>query len=156
QADEIKACPSKGQESEPVKRPARAAGFQLSRQMRDVAESALPAGKQPSTAVVPPKVIKVHNHRPGDIPRKVTVERQQKKFEGMDIEELLLARGISFNSRWEEGHWLSLDDFDNTEYDIRTPAQWIEMGQQGEDGERLPVLATGLRLNIDHSGNWQA
>ena len=25
---------------------------------------------------------------------------------------------------------LTLDDFDNTEYDIRTPQQWIEMGHQ--------------------------
>lgn len=164
EADEIKACnlgPKSAREGrsdiEPVKRPARASCFQLSRKMRDVAESALPTAKQPSTAVVPPKVIKVHNHRPGDIPRKVTVERQQKRFEGMDIEELLLVRGISFqSSRWEEGHWLTLDDFDNTEYDIRTPQQWIEMGHQDGGDECLPVSATGLRLNEDRSGTWQA
>ncbi|CAE7892594.1 DNAH1 [Symbiodinium microadriaticum] len=150
--------------------------------MRDLAESvrsqhvstgdseSLPAAKQPTTAVVPPKVIKVHHHRPGDIPRKVTVaqgsvrERQQKKFGGMDIEawvqgsleDLLLARGISFHkSRWDEGQWLSLNDFDNTEYDIRTPEQWIDMGKQA-DGLALPVLATGLRLGPDRTGSWQA
>eukprot|EP00439_Symbiodinium_sp_Y106_P025971 s1194_g3.t1 len=111
---------------------------------------------EPTTAVVPPKVIKVHHHRPGDIPRKVTVERQQKKFGGMDIEDLLLARGISFHkSRWDEGQWLSLNDFDNTEYDIRTPEQWIDMGKQA-DGLALPVLATGLRLGPDRTGSWQA
>ncbi|CAE7742285.1 Dnah1, partial [Symbiodinium sp. KB8] len=139
-----------------AKRPAGVVGFQLSRKMRDLAESSLPAAKQPTTAVVPPKVIKVHHHRPGDIPRKVTVERQQKKFGGMDIEDLLLARGISFHkSRWDEGQWLSLNDFDNTEYDIRTPEQWIDMGKQA-DGLALPVLATGLRLGPDRTGSWQA
>ena len=104
----------------------------------------------------------------------------------LQLQELLLVRGISFqSSRWEEGHWceaqkchqliacecseylihfytispldvgntskhmprvqtlagelfsgpalrLTLDDFDNTEYDIRTPQQWIEMGHQAD------------------------
>lgn len=67
-------------------------------------------------------------------------------------------RGISFlHGRWDEGHWLTLDDFDNTEYDIRSPEQWIEMGQQEEEDEEfcLPVSATGLRLNEDRTGSWQ-
>ncbi|CAL1130801.1 unnamed protein product, partial [Cladocopium goreaui] len=50
---------------------------------------------------------------------------------------------------------LTLDDFDNTEYDIRTPQQWIEMGHQDGGDECLPVSATGLRLNEDRSGTWQ-
>ena len=45
--------------------------------------------------MVAPKVVEVYNHLPGDRPRKVTVERKRKWFESLDVEELLLERGIT-------------------------------------------------------------
>ncbi|CAK0906690.1 unnamed protein product, partial [Prorocentrum cordatum] len=85
---------------------------------------------------------------------QVTVERRQKWFESLDVEELLLQRGISFRPvTWNEDHWLQLDDFDNTEYDIRTPEQWLEQGWT--EAGFLPVRACGLRLSEDGGGVWQ-
>lgn len=38
--------------------------------------------------------------------------------------------------------FLDLDTFDNTEYDIRTPQEWLELGE--ENGVRKPVPARSL------------
>eukprot|EP00928_Gymnodinium_smaydae_P009061 TRINITY_DN13347_c0_g3_i1.p1 TRINITY_DN13347_c0_g3~~TRINITY_DN13347_c0_g3_i1.p1 ORF type:complete len:4331 (+),score=1052.12 TRINITY_DN13347_c0_g3_i1:55-13047(+) len=133
----------------------KAGGFQLSRRMREAADAALPATQRPDVADVAPKVVEVYDHRPGDRPRKVTVERRQKAYEKFDVESLLLERGISFASpEWNEDHWLLLEDFDNTEFDIRQPEQWISMGTQ-EDGSFLPLRAKGLRLGESGDGVWR-
>lgn len=73
----------------------------------------------------------------------------------MDIEDLLVERGITFRPpNWNDQHWLQLEDFDNNEYDIRTPEEWLATGYQ-EDGRFLPVEAKGLRFDSDGSGTWQ-
>lgn len=159
--EEIRACnmgpvqQQKHHESATLRKPVGAQGFKLSQHMRAKAEQALPREPKPQVAEVPPKVVEVYNHRPGDRPRKVTVERRQKWYASLDIEELLLQRRITFRSpEWDAEHWLTLDDFDNTEYDIRGPQEWLEQGVQ-EDGTRLPVRATGLRTDPDGGGVWQ-
>jgi hypothetical protein len=134
---------------------ASAGGFQISRKMRDMVGAALPTTQKPVTTEVGPKVVEVYAHAPGDRPRKVTVERQKRLFETLDIEDLLVERSISFRPpNWQESHWLQLEDFDNTEYDIRSPQQWLDSGRQ-EDGTFLPVQAKGLRFNKEGSGSWQ-
>jgi hypothetical protein len=123
--------------------------------MRNAVGTALPRSQKATTTEVGPKVIEVYAHAPGDRPRKVTVERQKRLFETLDIEDLLAERGITFRPpKWKEGHWLQLEDFDNTEYDIRAPVQWLETGVC-EDGMLLPVQAKGLRFDRDGCGSWQ-
>ncbi|CAK9050375.1 Omega-amidase NIT2 (Nitrilase homolog 2) [Durusdinium trenchii] len=107
---------------------------------------------------VEPKVIEVYAHKPGDRPRKVTVERRRKWFEALDVENLLEERNCNFSPNWDRelgppssvawmeqgglGFWLQLDDFNNIEYDIRTPEQWLEFGLgQQPDGSFLPLQA---------------
>lgn len=161
QPSEINAC-KLGPPAPPPKdhghvrpRPAGAVGFALSKKMRQKADSALPTLSNPSTVAVAPKVIEVYDHKPGDPPRKVTVERKCRDFEQLDIEELLDQRGISFRpSNWAEHHWLRLEDFDNTEYDVRTPEAWMQQRRK-ENGEALPLRGKGLRLNLDGGGHWQ-
>eukprot|EP00913_Durusdinium_trenchii_P010447 g9794.t1 len=82
---------------------------------------------------VEPKVIEVYAHKPGDRPRK--------------------ARG----DRRVIGHlhfWLQLDDFNNIEYDIRTPEQWLELGQQ-PDGSFLPLQADAMRFHETKGSVWE-
>jgi dynein heavy chain len=162
QPEEISACKLGPMHSHPaadgqhnLHKQGRPTGFQLSSRMRGKAQEALPVARLPTTAEVEPKVVEVYSHRPGDRPRKVTVERKQKWFESLDIEQLLVERGISFKpSNWNDEHWLQLDDFDNTEYDIRTPEEWVSQGIQ-DDGTMLPVRAAGLRLESEAGGAWQ-
>jgi len=138
-----------------LRKSASAAKFSLSRSMRDKVGAALPVAKDSSTTEVLPKVIDVYEHRPGDKPRKVVVERRKRKFEKLDIEQLLVERGITFRPpNWKDNQWLDLNDFDNTEYDIRSPDQWVELGNQ-EDGSFLPLEATGLRIDDEGAGFWQ-
>jgi hypothetical protein len=168
-AEEVNACqlgPASGPSTGPSsniawpspRESASVGGFKISRKMRDMVGSALPRTQKPTTTEVGPKVVEVYAHAPGDRPRKVTVERQKRLFETLDIEDLLADRGISFRpSNWQEDHWLLLEDFDNTEYDIRTPEQWLETGREDGSGSGTfkPVQAKGLRFNKEGSGFWQ-
>ncbi|CAE8653368.1 unnamed protein product, partial [Polarella glacialis] len=134
---------------------ASATGFHMSSKLRDSANEAKPKTPKKSTEHAAPKVIEVYSHLPGTRPRKVTVERRKKWFESLDVASLLLERGITFQfSTWKKGHWLQLEDFDNTEFDIRSPAQWMELGTQ-TDGTLLPLQAKALRVAADGGGTWE-
>jgi len=86
----------------------------------------------------------------------VTVERRKKWYESLDIEELLLNRGISFRAaNWNAECWMLLDDFDNTEYDIRTAEEWMQSRYDGETGAELPLKAKALRVHVDGGGTWE-
>jgi dynein heavy chain len=91
----------------------------------------------------------------GTAPEKSRWRGAKKWFESLDIEDLLVERKITFRPpNWNDQHWLQLEDFDNTEYDIRSPEYWLEQGY-AQDGTFLPVEAKGLRFDEDGSGSWQ-
>lgn len=139
----------------PRPRPLGAAGFALSQKMRKKVDNAVPVQSKLSTVAVVPKVIEVYNHKPGNAPRPVIVERKVRDYEQQNIEELLDARGISFRGpNWNKGHWLKLEYFDNTEFELRTPQEWMAMSVV-VDGERLPLRGKGLRLDPARGGRWQ-
>ena len=50
--------------------------------------------------------------------------------------------------------WLSLEPFDDTEYDSRLPDEWISYGQQ-RDGTFNPIPAKGLCKDENGSGYWR-
>jgi dynein heavy chain len=132
-----------------------AGGFSLSLKMRGKVDEARPLCKKPAAKDVAPKVVEVYDHLPGVRPRKVTVERRKKWFESLDFETLLLERGISFRSpEATADHWLNVDCFDSTEFDIRTPEQWMEHGY-ADDGSFLPLKATALRVSEHGEGLWK-
>jgi dynein heavy chain len=158
---EITACQlgplnAKGSKHEMRKSPS-GGNFSLSEALRSKCSLSKPVEGRPSTTMVKPKVIEVYNHKPGDAPRKVTVERRRKWYNSLDIEELLVARNISFrNPSWNEGFWLQLEEFDNTEFDIRDIPGWMRMGFQ-EAGPFLPIRALGLRMDPETgTGIWEA
>ena len=51
--------------------------------------------------------------------------------------------------------WLSLEPFDDTEYDSRLPEEWISYGMQ-LDGTFCPVPGKGLCKDETGSGYWRA
>ena len=82
-------------------RSASATSFSLSQRLRLQAQSFEPRTPRPSVQDVEPKVIEVYAHRPGDRPRKVTVERRRKWFEALDVVQLLEERGCNFTKNWD-------------------------------------------------------
>lgn len=58
-------------------------------------------------ASIEPKVIAAKEHRPSHAPRRVTVERKRRAYEALDIEQLLLERGINYrDASFENKSWL--------------------------------------------------
>jgi dynein heavy chain len=132
-----------------------AAAFKLSNRMRGKVNESRPFARMAAAKDIQPKVVEVYDHLPGVRPRKVTVERRKKWFESLDLEQLLLERGISFRtSDAMADHWLNVDDFDSTEFDIRTPEQWMELACD-EAGKFLPLKATALRKSENGEGLWK-
>eukprot|EP00794_Sanderia_malayensis_P012733 gene12733-14038_t len=112
-----------------------------------------------------PKVQLPFNTEANQVPRKIEIERQKRLFSQYSITKLLEDYGISMNSLIPSGEiklkvtpgakhidpdcdpFLPLEVFDNTEYDCRTPAEWLALGN--ENGVQKPVpgkalLATGI------------
>eukprot|EP00392_Amoebophrya_sp_AT5.2_P013416 g13534.t1 len=123
---------------------------------------------------IEPKVIEVYAHQAGTKPRKVTVERQKRYFASLHPEELFLQRGIDMrdfvteSNRSLRNRKTKLDrkkglanagqtldssefdllDFDDTEYDVRNPQQWMSLIPKPPKGskKRTGLKAKGLRI----------
>ncbi|CAJ1361710.1 unnamed protein product [Effrenium voratum] len=114
-----------------LRKSASATSFSLSDRLRAKAQEAEPKTPRKTIQDVEPKVIEVYAHKAGGRPRKVTVERRRKWFEALDVVALLEERNCNFSPNWDREFWLQLDDFNNTEFDIRTPEQWLQPGSPG-------------------------
>ena len=104
-----------------------------------------------SARALEPKVRTPFQHKFGQVPRKVEIERQKRVNESVDIEAILNNVGLSYNKpRDFSGTELPLDSFDDTTFDSRTPNQWMELADQGG---ALPCMA----LHHDSEGwpSWQ-
>ena len=109
---------------------------------------------------------------PGACPRKIEIERRKRHFGQQSIEKNLTDRGIDtsqlmpkkqpngfksvkLNADSEDPApfppYLSLDIFDDDEFDCRTPQEWIEMGK--ENGVRKPVPGRALLPTRDDTHN---
>ena len=90
---------------------------------------------------------------PGKPPRKVVIDRQKKLFARLDIRDLLsdLVPQIGEPTKVE---WLPLELFDDTEFDCRTPDEWISLGYRDE-GKFEPIGGTGLWKDAEGVGHWR-
>ncbi|XP_078481026.1 dynein axonemal heavy chain 1-like isoform X3 [Ciona intestinalis] len=98
---------------------------------------------------------------PGDPPRKIEIERGKRIYSKQRLSHLLTMEGIDSNKlmpkHYPDTHkvqlnkspdpapfpaFLPLEIFDNTEYDCRTPDEWLGLGVEG--GVRKPVPAKAL------------
>ncbi|XP_051804747.1 dynein axonemal heavy chain 1-like isoform X2 [Acanthochromis polyacanthus] len=107
-----------------------------------------------------PKVQIPYETRPGEIPRKLAIERYRREYLKVDFEQLLAGKRIAsdllmpkhLNNSDEHGTtpddpvsaYLPLEMFDNEEYDCRTPEDWLALGNaEGSPGQK-PVPAKAL------------
>ncbi|XP_077133083.1 dynein axonemal heavy chain 1 isoform X2 [Ranitomeya variabilis] len=110
-----------------------------------------------------PKVQLPFTVPPGQCPRKIELERRRREFLNLDISQLLTNEGVDSNlllprsdgpphSRNHSGQllptYLPLEVFDNEEFDIRTPADWLSLGYDQGSDVRKPVPGQAL-LPVD-------
>ncbi|KAI1890876.1 hypothetical protein AGOR_G00158120 [Albula goreensis] len=100
--------------------------------------------------------------QPGELPRKLEIERRRRTYLNFDITQLLKDKGIDSSdlmhrhNGYEEGqsgpenlgrpvfNYLPLEVFDNEEFDIRTPEDWLALGCEEGSPDRKPVPAKAL------------
>lgn len=110
--------------------------------------------KENRYADVDPKVCESYKAVPGRPPRRVQVERLRRRYESQDITELLEAHGLRYSDpMFEKDCCLPLDPFDDSEYDVRTPREWLELGKDGT-GRFLPLPAQALLYEAG-CGHWR-
>ncbi|XP_040889376.1 dynein heavy chain 1, axonemal [Toxotes jaculatrix] len=106
-----------------------------------------------------PKVQIPYKTIPGQIPRKLAIERRRREYLNLDFEQLLAEKGIDSNllmprspSYRDENvttvdlvsPYLPLEIFDNEEYDCRTPEDWLALGKAEGSPDPKPLPAKAL------------
>ncbi|XDV51361.1 hypothetical protein PO909_020247 [Leuciscus waleckii] len=105
-----------------------------------------------------PKVQIAYTCPPGHVPRKVEIERRRREYQKLDISKLLTEQGIDSNQlmpRYQTSaetenpyqpvsNNLSLETFDNEEFDCCTPEEWLALGYEQGSIDRKPVPAKAL------------
>ncbi|XP_058497468.1 dynein axonemal heavy chain 1 [Solea solea] len=107
-----------------------------------------------------PKVQIPYQTIPGQIPRKLAIERRRREFLKLDFEQLLKEKHIDSNfimprhlsSKDEDGTmpsnpvspFLPLEIFDNEDYDCRTPGDWLALGEAEGSSDQKPIPAKAL------------
>ena len=110
--------------------------------------SQLPARKYQAPSVrefnpsraLEPKVLVPFKPAPGEVPRRIVIERQKRLFALQDLAQLLSDVGID-SSVPDPPNALPLELFDNTEYECRPYDEWLAMGEPTDAGTLyLPAL----------------
>lgn len=110
----------------------------------------------PSFTNVEPKVCAPYHPPVGRPPRRVCVERLRRRYEALDIGALLRARDIDYgNPTFEDNRTLPLDPFDDSEYDVRSPGEWMALGMNSAKGVFSPLSAQALCMEPDLLGEWR-
>ncbi|NXJ01758.1 DYH1 protein, partial [Psophia crepitans] len=118
-----------------------------------------------------PKVQIPFQGLPGQLSRKIEVERRRQLYLSFDIAQLLASEGIDSNQLMPRHHdpdnmatiedrkdpvfptYLPLKIFDNDEYDCRTPEEWISLGLEPGSHDRKPVPGKALLPTDDALGH---
>ena len=119
----------------------------------------------PVGSLLDPKVFVPHRQKPGATPRRVAVQRKKKLFAAQDIAALLAEHGGGEAVRAEARlaaldagkgslvQELPLSAFDNTEFEMYAPEQWIRRGRGGAAGGPASLPARGL-CELDGNSVW--
>mmetsp|Transcript_7015 Transcript_7015/g.26224 ORF Transcript_7015/g.26224 Transcript_7015/m.26224 type:complete len:4128 (-) Transcript_7015:64-12447(-) len=105
-----------------------------------------------------PKVWVPFENPPSGVPRRIVIERKRRDYLSKDIEQILRENGIDYASvesarRFES--YLPLETFDDTEYDPRTPQEWMSLSVDS-DGSQKCVPAVGFFFDQDtKTGLWK-
>ncbi|TMS18883.1 Dynein heavy chain 1, axonemal [Larimichthys crocea] len=114
-----------------------------------------------------PKVHMPYQTTPGQIPRKLEIERRRREYGHIDIEQLLAEKGIDStllvprhqSSSTEHdttpensvSPFLPLEMLDNEDYDCRTPEDWLALGYAEGTKDRKPIPGKALLPTDDNS-----
>lgn len=109
---------------------------------------------------IEPKVIVPFRQKSGQAPRRIEIERKTRLYASQNVEELLRKEGIDYakysvETDHESGKpcYLPLEIFDDTEYESRSPAEWIQLGT--DDAGVTCVDSKALRVEADGSGRYR-
>ena len=93
----------------------------------------------PTKHFVEPKVLSPHKTRPGQIPRRIEVERKKRNFVTVDITEALRSNGVIAHlvstlsmTKKDSIESMSLSMFYNSDFDSRTLESWIQLADESE------------------------
>ncbi|XP_029358997.1 dynein heavy chain 1, axonemal [Echeneis naucrates] len=120
-----------------------------------------------SQSGVTPKIQIPYHAVPGQIPRKLAVERHRRQYLAFNFEQLLSEKGIDSNLIMPKKRkpscsdndmtpdnplspYLQLEIFDNEEFDCRTPEDWLAMGNAEGSPNQRPIPAKAL-LSTDNN-----
>ncbi|CAM9197863.1 unnamed protein product, partial [Phaeothamnion confervicola] len=106
-----------------------------------------------------PKVQAPYETRPGEVPRRIQVERKKRLFAKQKLEDLLLERGVDLSRPLKSAldHIspglppVAVEIFDDDGFEVRSPEAWLELGR----ASRAPVPglpARSLFQSSDGSG----
>ena len=109
--------------------------------MQSVNSSGIYSRKRPGVANIPPKVFEPYALVEGRAPRKVVIDRQEKLFASLRIEDLLTQEGVDYSVPAKS--WLPLEPFDLEDYNVRNNEEWIDLGKDS-GGEYNSVPGVGL------------
>ncbi|GFS18450.1 dynein heavy chain 1, axonemal [Elysia marginata] len=112
-----------------------------------------------ATQAFEPKVQLPNFHNPGEKPRKIELERLRRLYARLDLPTLLSERGVRTELIMPKQHlnlniilmmnpadpapfppYLPLSIFDNTEFDCRTPREWLKLGDMTKARHPIPSL----------------
>ena len=105
--------------------------------------------------------------RPGQVPRRIEIERKKRLFASQDLTSLLKGQGIDYSKPAQSTlHSISkavshipLEVFDNEEYEERTPEEWMRLGGSMNDGSSsssaIGVPAKALSMDNNGVGQWK-
>ncbi|XP_056631499.1 dynein axonemal heavy chain 1-like [Diorhabda sublineata] len=115
-----------------------------------------------------PKVQLQHKVKPKTLPRSVAIERCRREYQSQHLKDVLMEHDISMRDlippeilqqHAEDRTWLSflpLELFDDEEFDIRTPENWLEHGIIDNVRHSLPAIAfvpTVTQMTVESSEN---
>ncbi|XP_041836448.1 dynein heavy chain 1, axonemal isoform X2 [Melanotaenia boesemani] len=106
---------------------------------------------------VTPKVLIPYKTSPGQTPRKLEIERRRREYSQLDLEQLLVEKGIDSETliprQVKNSHedvttsyspgspFLPLELFDNEDFDSRTPEDWLALGYAEGSPDQKPIPA---------------
>lgn len=98
--------------------------------------------KRSDIAWIDPKIYEPIENAPGKAPRKVILDRRRKEFNSFSVTEELKNLGIDFRIQDKSKEaMLPLVAFDDDEYQVRAPQDWIDLATDEEGAKGIPAKA---------------
>ena len=114
-------------------------------------------------AAINPKVQVAYSPRPGKTPREIVVRRKRRQYESQSLDALLQARGLDYScgvrpdsvpAGGSSEAQFALERFDDDEFDVRTPDEWLALGEENGVMKGLPFPRSEhmLSAHIEQDG----